>query len=64
MPPITTGSPLEFHDTLQLLKAAWSANRLFSLPDALGPRLALLFNMIDKLKHPTVNFFTIDTAGL
>ena len=62
IPPLPTDSALAFHDSLQWMKGAWGHGRLYSLSDALGSRLALMFKMIDKRKHPTINFSTSDTG--
>ena len=52
----------EFHDMMEVLKTAWTGGRLFSLVNAMGTRLVLMFHMIDKSKHPTVNFASTDTG--
>ena len=62
IPTLSTDSALAFHDSLQWLKDAWDLGRLCSLSDVLGSRLDFLFNMIDKLKHPTLSFYSIDTG--
>ncbi len=54
-------TPLQFHDMLQLFKTAWLNGRLFSLVDAMGTDLPLMFHMIDRSKYSGVNFTSPDT---